>query len=328
MLMRVLPARYLHISEILLCVRAGCLELRYAVDHNISLYELLGQTPSVGARRAPYNRARIVEVLSRGDTKIVDLTKQLGLTLEDVRQHLRKLEGLGVLSFDSLNFEKKGVKPYTWVQGKSPHQARHLWGLKTLTSDVAGWLYKNKRADRHEIAQGLNYRHLTQISRVLVSLVKQGLAQTDYMSADKSRIWLSKKSGLITKFVRAIRNALDDKPDLKDMSAILGEFSRDDELFGYYVNRGVKIYNSVSPNLNARTAESRESELLRFLNAYQDREKEGPRPVDVVRQLGWTPGTVTRNLSALLRKGLVGRERKGPVTRYTQMSPLPRGTVE
>jgi hypothetical protein len=114
--------------------------LRYAVDHNLSLHELLGQTASAGESRAPYNRARLVELVAEGHDRMVDVQECLGLAIEDVRQHLRKLEKLALLTFDSLSFEKKGVNSYTWVRGRLPGEARTVCQLKRLTRDVVRWL--------------------------------------------------------------------------------------------------------------------------------------------------------------------------------------------
>jgi len=291
--------------------------LRYAVEHNLSLYQLLGQTQSSGDSRAPYNRARILEVVSEGHNRIVDLTQGLGLVIEDVRQHLNHLQRLGMLSFDSLNFAGKGVKFYRWVYGRSPEEARTVGELKTLTKDVAKWLYANKVGERNQIAEALNYSHPTHVSSVLVGLVDQGLTHTPFASCDKSRITLSKRARLLSDYTRAVRNALANKSELRDMTSMFEEFVRDRRRFTRYLDAGIEFYTAVSPNLNARTVKERESELRRFVEVHQEREGVGVRPVDAVRALGWTHGTVTRCIRSLFQRGRLVKEREGSAVRYS-----------
>jgi DNA-binding MarR family transcriptional regulator len=291
--------------------------LRYAVDHNLSLYELLGQTASSGDSRSPYNRARLVELVSEGHSTIKDVRERLGLAIEDVRQHLHKLRKLHILTFDSLSFEKKGVNFYTWVRGRLPGEAKTVCQLKKLTGDIARWLHRNKKGERNQIGDALNYPHLCHISRVLVGLAEQGLVHSPFKSTDKSRIILSQKSTLLSDYTRALRNALEEKPDLKDMRAMLEELMYDKHICSRYVDAGVELYNSVSPNINSRTGVGRESELVEFIARFRRREGSGARPVDMVGALGWTHGSVTRHVRMLLRKRLILRVKKGTAARYS-----------
>lgn len=291
--------------------------LKYAVNHSISLYELLGQRQSAGDSRSPYNRTRIVELLSEGKDKVKDLTERLGLTTEDVRQHLYNLKRLGVLTFDSLNFEKKGVKVYTWVSGKFPWEARTVGTYRRLTAEVAKWLYYNRAGERNQIARDLPYRHVTTISQVLGGLFKQGFADTPFPSQDKSRVSLLKRSSLLADYVRSLRNALGNGPELKEMKDTFREFVRNKETFARYVDAGIQLYNAVSPNINARGAKERESELLLFIELYRNHRGMGARPVDVVRALGWTHGTVIRYLRSLYSGGYLEKKKTGPAARYT-----------
>jgi hypothetical protein len=152
---------------------------------------------------------------------------------------------------------------------------------------------------------------------VLVGLAEQGLVHSPFNSTDKSRIVLSQKSTLLSDYTRALRNALEDKSDLRDMRAMLDEFMFDRDLFSRYVDAGLELYNAVSPNINPKTAAGRESELMRFIARFQRREGSGARPVDMVGALGWTHGTVTRCLRSLRNKRCLGKERKGPAARYS-----------
>lgn len=294
--------------------------IKYSVDHNISLYELLGQTQSVGNSIAPYNRVRILELVSMGDDRIIDLTDALGLSIEDVRQHLARLSKLGMLTYDSLNFEKKGMKLYRWVEGRFPDEAKTVKQMRRLTHDVAVWLHACRAGERNQIAEALRYPHVTQISHVLTGLVKQGIVQTPFISQEKSMVALLERSQLILDYARAVRNALCDGPSLREMSNLDKEFSRDRTVLACYVDVGIELYRRVSSWINAKPFAIRESQLLEFIKAFQQHTGEGARPVDVVKSLGWTHGTVTRALRSLVHKGQAAKDRIGPASRYSVLS--------
>lgn len=75
--------------------------LRFAVDNNLSLYQFFGPTYSTGNSRAPYNRARIVELVNAGHNTMVDIARQIGLEDCGVREHLKRLNEAGIVIFDS-----------------------------------------------------------------------------------------------------------------------------------------------------------------------------------------------------------------------------------
>ena len=193
--------------------------------------------------------------------------------------------------------------------------------LKKLTHDVETWMYQNKAGERNQIGQDLGYRHVDHISTILSGLVRQGLVETRFTSSNKSHIVLLERSRLILDYSEALRDALDDGAVLMEMSEILKEFGRDRNVFKKYLDAGIDLYRQASPSLNKRSFEERGTELLEFIRSFEARNKSGARPVDAVRSLGWTHGTITRCLSSLLKKGDIGRERRGPATRYHAISP-------
>ena len=64
---------------------AAAFSLKYAVDHNTSLFNLLGSTQSGGDSRAPYNRARLVELVRGGISTIWELGSITGLNSGVIR---------------------------------------------------------------------------------------------------------------------------------------------------------------------------------------------------------------------------------------------------
>jgi hypothetical protein len=290
--------------------------LRYAVDHDISLYRLLGQSHSSMSSTSPYNRIRIVELVSKEHSRMIDLMEALGLVIEDVRQHLDKLEELGILKYDSLDFGRKVAKAYSWVHGRLPEEARTVRELRKLTRDVATWLYLHKKGERNQIADALGHKHPTNISEVLVGLVEQGLASTPFASTDKSRIRLQEGSRVVIDYARIVRSALGGGPELRSSKESLEELLRDRKKLCGYLDAGIELYRAVSPELNARSHQEREAELLEFIQEYTSAEGGGPRPVDVVKGLGWSHGIVTIYLRSLIAKGVLLKQKKGPAVSY------------
>ena len=290
--------------------------LRFAVDNGVSLYELLGQSRMPRDSASPYNRIRIVELVSQGYGRMIDLMDALGLQIEDVRQHLDKLQQLGILKYDSLDLGRGETKAYTWTPEKLPKEAKTVRELKSLTQRVADWLYHHRKGGRKEIAAALGHKHPTNISQVLVGLVEQGLASTSFASTDKSRINLLEGSSAVIDFAQSVRNALKGGVELRRMRAMLEEFVRDKKVRCKYLDAGLALYTEVSPFLDARTGSEREAELLDFVREYASAHAAGPRPVDVVRGLGWSHGVVTLYLRALIAKGALLKQRKGPAVAY------------
>lgn len=287
-------------------VAIAAFSLRYAVDQNMSLRDLLGQAGSGGESKSPYNRFRIIEFVSRGPCQIVELTQQLQLQIEDVRQHLEKLAALEVLEYNSLDFGRgAGIKPYLWVKGKVPEEAHTVGELKTLTRDVAKTLFRIKAADRITLCRILHKKHPEQMSTVLSGLLSQGLVHTRFHSQAKSRVVPLKRCASLSEYIREIRNAVREEASLKKMQEMHQGFVRKSRLLGMYLKAGIELYRVASPNLKPRSLESRTSELVHFVARFSKGKKKGLRPVEVVRGLGWSHGNVTRLLRVGVSRGLL-----------------------
>lgn len=289
--------------------------LRYAVDHNLSLYHLLGPATAVGESRAPYNRARIMELLAEGCSRIVDLEARMGLDHTDINYHLNHLQRHGFVRFESLNPERMW-KSYQWVEGRRPQEAKTVGMRRRLTEKVAHWLCRNRIGNPAQIARNLNYGFKQDVSQILVSLAKQGLAHTQFPSSDRSVVTLGEKARIALDYLKRVRSALTDERELKRMKAVLEEFRREEDLFSHYVDRGVRLYCAISPRMNARKAEEREAELLNFIREYQDENTKGPRPSEMASGLGWNLATLRDYINSLLKKARLIREQKGTTVRY------------
>lgn len=292
--------------------------LMYAVDHNTSLYEFLGPTTSPGDSRSPYNRARIIELVADGYYSMVGLGNELGLNSNGIRFHLKTLQEFGLLTFESLNPEQNGIKPYKWAEGKRPEDAEMIKGCKTLTKRVARRLYENQEGDCNSIAQELGYKWPVHVSVILAGLERQGLAETQFISHQRSEIQLNESSEVLADYTRAVRAALNGKDELQEMETVLEEFREDRELFSLYLDAGIELYSAVSPNINARTPEERTGELLDFIGRYQAEHDRGPRPSEMMDSLNWSYGTVGKYTRQLLGQGMLTRtDCDGKAVRYS-----------
>lgn len=283
--------------------------LRYAVDHDMSLYNFLGPVSSTGDSRAPYNRARIIETLSRGNKSVHELAEELGLSSSDVCNHLRRMQQLGLLVFDSIH---PGVKKnFEWVNGKSAADARTVGELKTPTQKVARWLAEHGNGDYTGVAKAID-RHPNEVSTVLNGLVGQGLCYTRFPSTERS-VAVLREGGIVPRdYYIAVRAALDGGTELDDMTTIANEFRRDRDLFGRYLRAAIELYSAVSPMLNSRTADERELELVSVLRGYETQQNIGTRPVEISQTLGWNSKTTDKCIKSLVDKGaLVKVKRKG-----------------
>lgn len=315
-----IAARYFRLSDA--GVRYGqpiaAFSLKYAVDHNMSLYSLFGATSSSGDSRGPYNAARILELLFSGAKTIADVLEHIGVYRQSIIEHLKRLEAQGILVFDTLNCERGGDKIYSWVDGRLPNEAAPISPrLKGLTKTVANWLCLNKEGDWKTISTALGcYERSGSICNVLVSLQEQGLAKAPFHAVDKSEILLLDESAPILDYIRDVRDSLRDGPKLAEMRSVFEEFSRDSEMFRNYLTRGIELYRAISPFLNWVPKKERESEVLEFIGRYQGENGVGPRPSEICMSLGWTQVTVGKAIRDLHGGGYIVREQTGNSARY------------
>jgi DNA-binding transcriptional ArsR family regulator len=247
--------------------------IRYAVDNDLSLYDVFGPTSSAGDSRAPYNRARIVELLAQGCSRIVELEEELGLAHTDITYHLKHLEARGFVRFDSLPPER-GRKTYQWIRGKLPGDAKTVDQRRTLTGAVAAWLYRNKSGDQFRIARAVNCRHVNDVSKILVGLARQGLAETRFASTNRSEVGLGRKSRLMLDYLQSVR-------------------------------------------ANKQSPEEREDSLIKFIMDYEARHKQGPRPSEIRKRLGWNHGTLGLYMRSLMQQGRLAKAQAKGQVRYT-----------
>ncbi len=283
--------------------------LRYAVDHNISLHQLLGQTQSRGDSRAPYNRVRVVELVAEGLRERAIIDDKLGIS---THYHLQRLKDLGIITWESISIGEGQAKIYVWTSGKKPSEARTERGVPELTKKVAQWLYEHNQCTSESVAIALSYPHRHVIREILHGLAEQGLCSTKFPSISMSEIALSDKYPLILNYAKLVRSALEDPTVLVDMNEMLQELTRNSRLFAEYLNAGIRLYKKASPLINAIGASVREIILLELIRKFQIQKGRGPRPIEAAETLNWGYRVTNNYMCEMAERGILIRikERK------------------
>ena len=250
--------------------------LIYGVEHNISMLQLLGITSTRGDSRAPSNRVRIFELIDAtvnpnvendvGSIPMSKLGTKVSITQSDVLRHLESLKKLGIVDFEALYPEEK---TYSLAKGVTPDRVTPIKDYPTLTGKVAEWLYKNGRGHAAQIALYIKYRHPNAVSMVLSGMHENGDAETLYAGQQKSNAWLGPNAELMRRWIKKIRGALDDGPELEEMAKMAADIRGDDTAAEMYLEPAITRYNKVSPNRNRKPLEQRGKELIEFVEEYQ-----------------------------------------------------------
>ena len=295
----------------------------YALDLgrqlDFSFYQLLGRTASTGDNRAPYNRFRILEMLLEKDRRIVDIAEELNVTLTGVSRHLKALQKLDLIEYDSVGPEESGWAFYRWTGG-DPESAEAISGQPKLTKDVANWLFRNIGGDYKQITDRLiergGYRNWERdvlkvdVSRMLSWLKQHVFADSKYQGGlEQSHVsLLPNNKGLVEDFTRKIRNALQDGPELEAMEEIHQQYQGDPDKFRQDAARRLQIYVEVSPGINAKSPEERIGNILVYVGS-----RGSARPRDIITDLG--PGS-TNYLSTMIKNGLLVKQKGGRAVIY------------
>jgi hypothetical protein len=155
------------------------------------------------------------------------------------------------------------------------------------------------------------------VSKILVGLARQGLAETRFASTNRSEVGLGRKSRLMLDYLQSVRAAVQGKPTLRHMAAMREEFRRDEALFGRYVDAAARLYGAISPALNKQSPEEREDSLIKFIMDYEARHKQGPRPSEIRKRLGWNHGTLGLYMRSLMQQGRLAKAQAKGQVRYT-----------
>ena len=284
----------------------------------MSLYKLLGASWTSGDSRAPYNRFRILEFLlsqhkNGRETREVDILNLLNLADTGVREYLNALKGIGIVEWDSIGTELKGQIVYRWKEGKNTDEVPTFHTQKTLTQEVAEYLYQNKRATNIALIEILKKKErykqrkyeilIMIVNNILSHLEKHGFAEADYKGGTvQSHINLIRdRADFVEEFTRKLRNAANGGDELKAMEQLYSSYMANYDRFQHDSRTAVGFYVDVSPHLNKLTAEESQRKILDYL-----REKGESRPRDMKKDLGFDVKLYLRNMARTAM--IVGRQ--------------------
>ncbi len=247
----------------------------------MSMYQLLGKTATPGDSRATYNRFRTLEFLlsqhkNSKETREVDIVNLLNLGNTSVKVYLNALKKIGIVEWDSIDPELKGQIFYRWKEGKNPDEVPKYSTAKTLTQEVAVYLYRNRECNNIAIVKHLRTkRHykkwvysilMRNVSSILSHLERHSFAESDYTGAKvQSHINLVRgKADFVEEFTSKLRNAANGGAELRAMEQLYSSYVADHDTL-MRDSRVVGFYVDVSPQLNQPTSEEAQIAILDYL---------------------------------------------------------------
>ncbi len=243
----------------------------------LSLQQILGPTNTNGDSRSPYNRFRILEELLKGNCRIGDLALTLNLAPSSVAGHLKALKKTGFVKYDSVGPENRGWAIRGWVNGV-PSDAQPIGTLRTLTKQVAGYLFEQGPADYNAVFEYLSslpmYEKIGKkgmrenIISVISGLVKQGFVEshTDYKSAIRSHVSLTREGEEFAEdFTGRIRSAVSGGAELEAMRGVYNGYRSDFGLFSQHAAHGMELYLPVSQSGKITPSEVTDANVIDYL---------------------------------------------------------------
>jgi len=239
--------------------------LKWVVDNDLSMYQILGSTVTNGKTRSPENRIEILEALSTGKASESELSDFLDLGSGCVRTHLRNLSQIGFVKFDSVGAKSKGFSKYTLVEGKNPENVETVGKgthscFVTLTRKVAQEMSKGREFDRNSLSKIIEHKDTSDVSSVLSGLERQGFVRRT--SPYQTNVVMSEARILESgeRFLEEVIYPV--KEHLSDSSVLETDFGeRDSE----YVSKGIDIYRKISPHINKMPSSERIQQIMDYL---------------------------------------------------------------
>lgn len=283
--------------------------IKTACAFGLSTYEVFGSTNSAGECRGPYNTVRIMEELENGPKKERDLSNVLNVNHNVVYKHLKRLEKVGFVDYDSWSSEKKGQFKYRWIAGK-PDDVETVDERRTLTRNVAELLYMGGDWDRNAVAEALRYQSPQPISTVLSGLEKSGFVErtTLFKAGEMHSEAKLREHGqkFLRSFINPVRTSAMDREPAAELARSLG--AHEDWSVAYAENTFASVlYSRASPYFTMTPGNERMNEILELL-------REGKmRPVDIERRMGIH---CKGFLKELVQEGRVRKDREGNAVWY------------
>jgi len=289
------------------------LALKFAAENHRSLFKIMGSTGSSGETRAPFNRVKMLKLLSeKGDLREADLVNETNLNSAGVVVTLSNLKKAGLIDYISVGeqMKGKGVITYTWVEGKNPKDVKTVEYYSGITKNAADLLKEKGRITSPKAAKILG-RNKSCVCTVYSGLVRQGFAirENNFVGRQKmSNVFLLDEA----------RGFLDLERKIEDV--LSGEITREEaqEIYLEIVNHpnyeemsriAIKCYKKVSPRLNKKTREETQEKIISLLT-----KNPGMRHTEIGRVLDYR--CISRYLTPLVKSGVLRKIKVGGETRY------------
>ena len=278
--------------------------MKYSVDHSPSLSKVLGLRPDV--------RAKILLYLDQKSANEAELSRFLSIESSGVREHLRVLQVLGLLTYESVCTESSGWATYKWAGRANPRTVSvdflHNPQIGS-TNNILG-LYLGNPMD------GIDYTRISTIfgmhskntSVVIGSLYHQHLLSRDkWTNIKMSEAKITKKgSNFVKGYLHSVADALDNGSELAKMREL--QFKAFD-----YAPHAAKIYAKGSNLLNRRPLTETASRIKAYIRLYMHKHRNLPRASEISGGIGRSVGLP---LFKLVKCKMLKRIRIGRASRY------------
>lgn len=283
--------------------------LEFAVDNDISLYNILGNTSSKGKTRSPLNKIKILKALARGgEMNVNSISRLTDLYPTSVLKSLKSFEKIDYVRFDSLGEAKKdeSLMTYRWVSGRKVEDVQQVDNMRNLTKRVSELLRNRKTMTLAGAKNDLDASY-SGLLKVTLGLVRQGFAERTggYGPEKKTRVTLKDDALKFLEFVERTEDLLLSRCSANDREQIYLDFVNDEDRSSHYLRTAIGLYRNASPNINRRPIEETNDAIIDFL-----RRNPGARARDIFEHFNLSSGTHLSNLfkAKSLRKVKDGKE--------------------
>ena len=244
--------------------------LDWAIKHKQSLFSTLGSTISPGKSRAPFNRAKMLEILAEtSDITESSLGNRIDISPSAIVTHCRALQRQGLVQFASVGkySEHRGSHIYEFLNNERKPQT--VESRVTLTEQVYTAIKELQRANYHTIAEKVVYPHPSNISRVLSALESQGILKRSspwIVKEKRSSISITPQGrAFVTLFLSPVKRALSSEHALQELSQSSLSPLMEPELLRTHCQEASRLYASVSPNINKKDIHMRIDSLAAWM---------------------------------------------------------------
>lgn len=289
--------------------------LDYVLRTGKSMFEIFGSTASSGKTRSPLNRIKILEHLGNGEElRTSDLTGPLQTNnIQLLLGNIKPLSEIGFVDYESIgDVEGKCFVVYQWVKGKKPEDVKPYAGDLSLTPKVSEALFVMEHLNSEEARILVGRERPSDTSRILSYLVKEGFAKriSEFTKDERSRIRLLESGKqFLNEWVESVKDALQDGDSLTEMQKLYEHLINDEQRFGDFSRKGIKLYTEISPWINKRPKEETNRKIIKYLI-----HNPGRRPKEICEELNLPQPTTY--LTPLVKSEILTKKKERKSVNY------------